>query len=846
MTPRTLAADVDTLGRCLGDVIREQEGAAVLALEEQVRVRTRDLRERGEDTAPMQAELARLGDADAARLVRAFSIYFQLVNTAEEHERIRSLARRGGTRPESLAAAFEELSRLGFDATRTRALLRETDLGLTFTAHPTEMRRRTVRGHLDAISELLYTLDRKPGRLPDGVGKPGATEARITAHIEALWTTPQLRERRPSVRDEVNAGLAYVDVIGSVLPALERDMKAAFEAVFHEPLGDVPLPLSFHSWVGGDRDGNPNVTPEVTRDTFELHATRARATLLEEIRRGFGWLSQTRSLTDPGDEPFRRMLQELHDAVAGGALVDVEAAVERLEGALRAAGQERSAAVLLQPLRARARTFGLHLASLDVREHSDAVGKAVAELLARSGVDYLALPEEGRVRLLVRELETHRPLLGAAEVPSAELENVLGALRAARAATRTHGPRAFGRYIVSMCDQPSDLLEVLVLAREIGVPLIPVPLFETLDALARAPAIMREVLALPVYRRVVEGGGLQEIMIGYSDSNKDGGFFAATFALHEAQENVARSCTEAGVAYRFFHGRGTSIGRGGGPMARGLLAQPAGTMTRGLRITEQGEALGNKYSHPQLAFRNLEQGLYGLVVAAGRGATPLPDDMREQLRRAAAASVRAYRALVEDPGFLAFFEAVTPIGEIARLEIASRPVRRPGPPTLKNLRAIPWVMAWTQCRANVPGWYGLDAALEVLGDRARECYERWPFFRSSLQNAEMSLAKSDLTVFRAYRALSVDDSLGEQIEAAFTKTRARLEAVTGAPLLDQEGVLARSINLRNPYIEPIHRLQVELIRRARAVGEDQPLPPEIERPLLLTLHGIAAGMRNTG
>lgn len=846
---RTLASDVDTLGRSLGTVLREQEGERVLDLEEHVRLKTRELRERGEDTAPMQAELAELDGDDAARLVRAFSIYFQLVNTAEEHERIRSLARREGTRPESFEAAFEALVGEGHDAGSARTLLGTVDFGLTFTAHPTEMRRRTVRGHLDAISELLYALERDP-----------SASERVTAHVEALWRTPQLRARKPQVKDEVNAALAYVDVIASVLPALERDMRAAFEKVFGEPLGDVPLPLSFHSWVGGDRDGNPNVTPEVTRDTLALHAKRARQGLLEEIRRAFAWLSQTTSIAPSSgsgtdDEPFRVELQALHDAIETGGFVDVEEKLAALGEALRGAGQARSADLLLQPLRDRARAFGLHLASLDVREHSKLTGAAVGELLARGGVaGYAELDEAKKVDVLARELATHRPLLGAGEAPGEAVEKVLGALRAARAAREASGARAFGRYIVSMSERPSDLLEVLVLAREVGVALVPVPLFETLDDLARAPDVMREVLALPVYRRALEAGAgaggereaVQEVMIGYSDSNKDGGFFAATYALHDAQERIAAACTEAGVPYRFFHGRGTSIGRGGGPMARGLLAQPPGTMTHGLRITEQGEALGNKYSHPQLAFRNLEQGLYGLVVGAGRRRTELPEGAREAMAQAAAASAEAYRALVEDPGFLPFFEAATPLNEIARLEIASRPVRRPGAATLQNLRAIPWVMAWTQCRANVPGWYGLDAALASLGDRARTLYERWPFFRSLLDNAQMSLAKTDLAVFRAYRALAADDTLGAKIEAAFHDTRGAVEAITGKGLLGEERVLARSIVLRNPYIEPIHRLQVELLKKARAVAKDEPLPKEIERPLLLTLHGIAAGMRNTG
>jgi phosphoenolpyruvate carboxylase len=336
-------------------------------------------------------------------------------------------------------------------------------------------------------------------------------------------------------------------------------------------------------------------------------------------------------------------------------------------------------------------------------------------------------------------------------------------------------------------------------------------------------------------------------MIGYSDSNKDAGFFAAHWSLYEAQRRMAEVARAAGVRFRFFHGRGTSIGRGGGPMVRGILGQPPGTIGAGLRITEQGEALADKYSHPEQARRNLEQAIYGLLVAASHDSEPMPADWIAAMDRAADESVRAYRALVEDPGFLPFFEAVTPIGEIARLRIASRPVRRPGPPTLQNLRAIPWVMSWTQTRANVPGWYGLDVALASLGtERARALYAGAPFFRSMLDNAQMALAMSDDAIFHAYLGLApAGDVLGARIVAARHDTIRRVEEITEAPLLANEPAIARSIALRNPYVEPIHRLQVELLRRARSAGGGA-LDPQLERALLLLIHGIAAGVRNAG
>ncbi len=842
---RTLSEDVDTLGRCLGAVLLEQEGERVFSLVEAVRGETIRLRERGEDTSPMQDRLGQLGPEDARRVVRAFSLYFQLINLAEERERVRRLEERAGPRREGLDAAFLALKTDGYDAESTRTLIQGLDLGLTFTAHPTEMRRRTVRAHLDAISNVLHS---------EGDLEPRAL-AGITAHVEALWSTPQLRERSPAVHDEVNAGLAYVEVIASVLVELEGDMHASFERVFGEPMGQQRLPLSFHSWVGGDRDGNPSVTPEVTAETFAEHARRARAGLLTEVRNLYGFLSQDLSAVDPAlpHESFRVGLQAFHDALecADGPARDPMALANELEIELRARGQARSANVLLGGLRTRAHAFGLHLASLDVREHSAVTFAAVVELLERAGLgDYATLDEVGKVALLQAELLTERPLLAADAVPSPALAAVLGPLRAARTATRVAGPRAFGKYIVSMTESASDMLEVLLLAREVGARLVPVPLFETLDDLERAPGIVRELLAIPEYRARIHG--IQEIMIGYSDSNKDAGFVAANWALYDAQRRLGQVCSEAGVRYRFFHGRGTSIGRGGGPMARAFLGQPPSTMKDGLRITEQGEALSDKYSHPALARRNLEQGLYGLFIAAGRRDTPLPERFVAAMNRAGKASALEYRELVHHPLFLPFFESVTPIGEIARLRIASRPVRRPGAATLQNLRAIPWVMAWTQCRANVPGWYGLGSGLETIGvDVGREMYASFPFFRSMLDNAQMSLAKTDMGIFRAYLGLATDTTLGDVILKAHEDAVRRVEAITGHEVLHDEPRLLRSIKLRNPYIEPIHRVQVELLRRVRAPGGAELAPgtseaKASERTLLLTLYGIAAGMRNTG
>ncbi len=827
----TLNETVDVLGRCLGTVLREQEGEAFYELEERIRLETKRLREQNADTSPMQKELAELSTEDAEKLVRAFSTYFLLINLAEEHFRVqRALEPHSDTRREGFEQALTALKAQGHDAEAAKKIICDLDLGLTFTAHPTEMRRRTVRAHLERISGILETGD-------------GIPADEVTAHVEALWTTPWLRHRQPTVRDEVNSGLAYLDVIASVLPRLERDLEASFEKVFGKRTR-LALPLSLHSWMGGDRDGNPNVTPKVTEETFALHAERGTGSLRKQIDDAYAHLSQS---PRGEDEPFRTSLREIQGALQHSDEQQVRQGIEDVVRDLRDLGQQRTADVLARPLTVQARIFGLHLASLDLREHSSQTGAAVEELLTRAGVTgYQQLPEPKKLEVLRKELATRRPLLAVGEQAPELVEKVVGPLRAAREARRRAGREAFGRYIVSMSEQASDLLEVLVLAREAGVETVPVPLFETLDDLERAPQVMRAVLELPEYRALLEHE-VQEVMIGYSDSNKDGGFVAANWALHEAQRKTSKVFDEAKVRYRFFHGRGTSVGRGGGPMARALLGQPAGTVGAGVRITEQGEALQDKYSHPALAYRNLEQALFGVITAAGRKDTGLDARWTDAMTKAAQASSRDYRALVRDERFLPWFEAVTPIREISRLRIASRPVRRPGPSKLSNLRAIPWVMSWTQCRAVLPGWYGLDVGLDAIGTPlARELYRDWPFFRSMLDNAQMALAKSDLGVFRAYRSLASDDTLGEQIAKRFEACVAKVRDVIEGELLAASPRLQRSISLRNPYIEPIHRLQVELLREARELPADGDLPPKLEQALLLSLHGIAAGMRNTG
>lgn len=819
--------DVNLLGHILGWVLKEQEGEAFFDLVERTRALVRSVREGG-DSTELHELISNLDEQEATNLARAFTWYFQLVNLAEAHEQVRTLSHSTGPRSQGLEEALTTLKHSGMNAKEATELFKRIKLELTFTAHPTEMRRRTVRNHLFEIASDIPDMNE-------------AAIDRIGAHVEALWRTPELRHLKPTVLDEVKGGLHYISSIAQALPILQRDLNIAFQNVYGEK--DISLPVSFSSWMGGDRDGNPFVTPEATKDTLALHQERARELLLAKIKHTFAILSQEQA----GQESYRQELEAIYNAVRDHQPVALLDRLEELSKRLHNDHQHRTADHLLQPLLTHARVFGQHLVSLDIREHSGKTGTAVAYLLKSAGVtqDYQSLSEPEKQAVLTDELSSHRPLWPAGVAFPEQLETILGPIREVRKATRQVGPKAFGHYVISMAESVSDVLEPLILARELGFRLLPVPLFETLDDLQRAPQVMNDLLNLPVYRQMLKDD-TQEIMLGYSDSNKDAGFLAANWALYEAQRTISTVCREAGIRWRFFHGRGTSIGRGGGPASRAILGQPAGTIDTGIRITEQGEALSDKYSHPLRARQNLEQALYGLTLAAARPAADPPSEWIHAMSKAAAASAKAYRQLVQDEAFLPLYEKITPIHELSRLNIASRPVRRPGAPTLANLRAIPWVMSWTQDRANVPGWYGLKEGLDELGlSEAQEMYQQWPFFRTIIDNAQMSLAKSDPLIFAEYLTLLDDPEqpLAKQIQERYLATVQDVEKVVGHPLLDNEPHLKESIQLRNPYIDPIHRIQVELLRRARKTenGLD-----EYEQPLMLTLQGISAGVRTTG
>lgn len=881
--PAPLRQEVNLLARALTRQIAALSGESLFRLADEVRAAVKNLRQTsssGEDAQheadALRARLAGLPVEDAEGLVLAFTLYFHLVNLAEERHRARVNASREANssaespRRESLMALVGDLKTQGLSFEEAVSLLSSVKLHLTFTAHPTETRRRSVRQHLESVERALERADL----------------SEIDARVGLLWGTRDMRHARPTVEDEVRGSLHYLpQVLWFTLPRLVRGLEAALEAHYGRK-ANLPPPVVFRSWIGGDRDGNPNVLPEVTswaQAFARREAVRGYAAALEGLVRDLS--VSTERLTFPSevlarlqavvaglppetffpDEPLRglcRAITRRLDALSEGREEGYKTApalladLELLGDTLDALSLSPARELLVRPMEVRAEAFGLDLVALDLREESRAHGEAVAELFQAAGLtsDYASFTPEVREALLAQELASARPLAPVGYSPqSRTLAVALGALAAWKAR---------GAYVVSMTRSAADMLEVLVLAREVGLyrpgealPFDVVPLFETLADLENAPETVRRLLGQPIFAAHVRGRSGLEVMIGYSDSNKDAGFLAANWALYRAQEAITAVGKSFGVPVWFFHGRGTSTARGGGSAGRALASLPPGTVGYRMRLTEQGEALADRYSHPEFAHRHLEQLLFHLTRAAARDARgehgEVPDDWRQRLTSASQLSTQAYRELLATPGFFAFYEQFTPIREIGALKIASRPVYRSGRVReLRDLRAIPWVMSWTQVRLPVPSFYGLAEGLRSLPlALRREMFAAWPFFASTLDSAATALGKADLQVTRAYLSLvepELADRFFPRLEQAFFEACQLLEETFQGPLLGQHPTLARQIDLRNPYVDPIGRVQVELLRRYRDTPPESPTRPALERALMSSLVGVAAGLRNAG
>lgn len=904
---RTLSDDIYLLGDLLGEVIRTQAGAAAFDLEEEVRAFGKAFR--GGDQAAgdrLAALVAGCSIDEASVLIRAFTNYFQLVNLSEDNERVRRIRRREASmhpapRRGSVREAIGILKDRGMTADELRSLLARAQVRLVMTAHPTEARRRTIIDKQARVFRVIRDLDeRRP--LP---GEVERARTRLAATIAELWSSNEVRAVQPTVLDEVHAGLLHFrSTLIYVVPQLYRDLEEAIAELYPEEFIPVPPFLTFGSWIGGDRDGNPNVTPAVTAETLRILKETALGFLETSLGELAGRISVSTLVTGPvpaldelleenrprfpelaatldrlnADEPYRQVLTFLRErirATRSGAIGAYEEAAQlvadlrRVEQALFAHAEPLICAGDLHDVIRQAEVFGFHLATLDVRDHARRHQAALAEVLRVTGVepDYAALPEPAKAELLAREIADPRPLIPMdLTALSPEAKEIVETFRTVRALLAGEHQGAMRTYIISGAEEPSDVLEVLLLLKESqlagvggeGAMLQIAPLFEQGDSLAAAAATMRDLLARPVYRRAVAAwGDAQEVMIGYSDSNKDVGYLASTWALYAAQVELAAVFEEHGVDFTFFHGRGGSIGRGGGPTNVAILAQPPGTVRGRIKLTEQGEVLSSRYSLPEIAHRELEL-VAGAVLVSTVGALtqPAPDRRRgyeDAVARIAEWSALAYRELVYgDADFVAFFQQATPIDEIARLKLGSRPARRSASTRIEDLRAIPWVFSWTQARILLPGWYGLGTALahgqDAFGlDLLREMEQDWPFFAALLSNAELALAKADLRIAERYVALveppALRDRIWSCIRSEYERTRDALLAITDQQtLLDRDPVLQRSIERRNPYVDPLSFIQLELLRRFREDGTSE----DFLRPVLLTINGIAGALKNTG
>ena len=906
-----LSAAIHLLGETLGDVLRTQESDALFDTEERIRVLAKALRG-GEvaDARELADAVATLSTHAARVTASAFAVYFDLVNLAEEGHRIRALRERERARhpapiPGSIGAAIAELAARGVSGEQMVALLGGLSIELVLTAHPTEAKRRTLLAKLQRIGETLRRLD-EPGLL---ARERETALAALHAEVTELWLTERTRTIQPAVTDEVRTGLYVVDTIfWDALPRVAAELARAVRT--HYP-GLAPRPetaggrgwLRLASWIGGDRDGNPSVTAPMTAETLRLHrglAVERHRRSLQDLARRLSvsgrrcpppaalieWLDARRPLPVHvgyleeryANEPYRLALALLAADLETASREDMTARLldEQPHRARVKVDEIRATLDLiarglppvladdrLRTVRAQIEIFGLHAARLDIREESATLARALGGMLRVLGIDrnFVRSDQRARTERLVRVLSDAPPK--AADLAAAAADEESGEtwrlFRLLARAQSLYGAESLGPFIVSMTRGAADVLTVLLLGRWAGCAPGPgiVPLFETLDDLAAAPRILGELFALDIYRRhLAETGGKQMVMIGYSDSNNDGGYVAASWALYRAQEAIARACDDHGIALTLFHGRGGTVARGGGPPGRAIRAQPPGTVRGRFRLTEQGETIASRYADPALAHRHLEQIVGAVLLASSETTAPATSPgWRAAMDAMAMAAQEAYHALVErTPAFLEYWRTATPIDEIRRLRLGSRPaVRRGDAVTRTTVRAIPWVFSWMQSRFNLPGWYGLGAAL----DRAepgllQEMYVEWPFFRAILDNAEMSLLKADMGIAALYSGLVPDRALAaavfSAIEEEYARTRDAILRATGhAELLDGDPVIQRSVHLRNPYVDPLNYVQIEMLRRLRASPDpDGPDAERLREVIAITINGIAAGLQNTG
>jgi phosphoenolpyruvate carboxylase len=903
-----LRDDIRLLGRILGETIRALDGPA--AYEQIEAIRQLAVRfHRDHDSAAeaeLEAILASLSEGQINSITRAFGYFSILANIAEDHHHTRRwrahLIAKSPPREGSLAAGFLRAREDGFDTERLRGFFETAVIAPVLTAHPTEVQRRSILDNLDQIAALLVRRD----RVAETAEEFSEIDFALRGLVLTLWQTRMLRPTKLSVLDEVENALAFFDAtffteVPKVYAAVEKELGA--EA------GSLPAFLEVNSWIGGDRDGNPFVDATVLTEALARQAERAFGFYLAELktlRRELTLASLHAATTEAVqalaeksaghtahqvDEPYRRALVTVtarltatQAALLGRPAPAFESAYATAEDfaadlAVIAESLSRHGSGLLTQgrlgnlLRA-ARVFGWTLAPVDLRQNSDVHERTIAELLevAAPGIEYLALDEAARSKILLDELGTARPLVSRHVAYGAETAKELAIFDAARAAHLRYGKRAVRTAIISKAASVSDMLELAVLLKEAGL-LRPaageldvnlVPLFETIDDLRAAPGIMDALFSLPVYRALLRHRAeTQEVMLGYSDSNKDGGFLTSGWELYRAEVGLVEVFAKHGVGMRLFHGRGGSVGRGGGPSFQAILAQPKGAVRGQIRLTEQGEVIAAKYGNPEVGRRNLEVLVSATLVATAEPAVsePLAPSFPEIFAELSDAAYAAYRNLVyETPGFEDYFWGSTVITEIAALNLGSRPASRAKGRSIEDLRAIPWVFSWAQCRVMLPGWYGFGSAVDAVcrkrGYRGlrllQSMFEEWPVFSTLLLNMDMVLAKADMRIAERYAGLVEDEELRTRIfgriKAEYGLTKEKLLAITGQrALLDRNPLLRRSITNRFPYLDPLNHVQVEMLRRYRqgALGEAE-VGERVRRGVHISINGIAAALRNSG
>ncbi len=923
---RPLVEDIRLLGRILGDVIREQEGVDAFDLIEQIRTLSVAFRRDADQEADkaLKKLLKSLSGDQTVSVIRAFTYFSHLANLAEDRHHIRRRAiheREGDTQEGSIEVAMARLRWAGISTKTISNTLAQSYVSPVLTAHPTEVQRKSILDAERDIAQLLTARDeikqlaaafdsKKDALTPRALA---ANEAQMRARVMQLWQTRLLRFSKLTVADEIENALSYYEsTFLREIPKLYAEME--------DLLGNQPVHsfLRMGQWIGGDRDGNPNVSAQTLEYALRRQAEVALRHYLTEVHLLGGELSISAMLTECSpemqalaerspdqnahrmDEPYRRALTGVYARLAATLkdLTGTEAArhavapqnaylraedfvadLRTLEASLNAHHGAALVAQRLRPLIRAVEVFGFHLATVDLRQSSDKHEEVVAELLATARIEarYSALDEAAKRSLLLGLLQDARSLRVRGVDYSAHTLGELAIFEQALRMRQSFGAQAIRHYIISHTETVSDLLEVLLLQKEVGLlrgtldtqavcDLIVVPLFETIEDLRNAAPIMREFYALPgVAELVKRSGAEQDIMLGYSDSNKDGGIFTSNWELYRAEIALVELFDVLGkqhkIQLRMFHGRGGTVGRGGGPSYQAILAQPPGTVRGQIRLTEQGEVIGSKYANPEIGRRNLETlvaaTLEATLLQPTKSATPAFLDAATELSQA---SMAAYRALVyETPGFTDYFFSSTPLREIAELNIGSRPASRKASQRIEDLRAIPWGFSWGQCRLTLPGWFGFGSAVQrftAQGTAAQQkerlallqkMYKQWPFFRTLLSNMDMVMAKSDLALASRYAELVADARLRKKIftaiEAEWQATAHALATITGEKQrLANNAALQRSISHRFPYIDPLHHLQVELVRRYREGKADE----RVQRGIHISINGIAAGLRNTG